>query len=276
MPFSAAPPLVSARWVRDHLSDPSLIILDCRWRLTDPGFGDQAYAEAHIPGSRRVDLDRDLSDSQGRYGGRHPLPQPAAFEESMRGLGVNSESRIVCYDDDSAGAARCWWALTFYGHQNVSVLDGGLAAWIDAGYPLTQKVNTNPRGTFVSRPDPRMVADYQTVRTLQNVLPVIDARAPERYAGTVEPIDARAGHIPGAVNYPYAALLSENGAFKDPESLRRIFSPVADVTDSPIVYCGSGVSACVVVLAMRHIGLNPLLYPGSWSDWIQHEDAPIG
>lgn len=277
MPFSNAPALVSVEWLRQHLDDPGVVILDCRWRLTDRGFGAEAYAAAHIPRARRVDMETDLSAPPGLYGGRHPLPSPQDFEQLMRRLGVRSDSYVVCYDDDAAGAARCWWCLSYFGHSRVSVLDGGMAAWVRAGCSLEsggQKPIAEP-GNFAARPDPRMVVGYQTVKNAGAVVPVLDARAPERYRGTVEPLDRVGGHIPGAVNLPYGTLLGEDGLFRRPAELAQILAPWLGSEQDPILYCGSGVTACVLALGMRHAGAEPLVYPGSWSDWIQHQDAVI-
>ncbi len=275
MPYAKTPPLVPADWLSRHLSDASLVVLDCRWRLTDADFGAKAYAEGHIPNARFVDLNRDLSAPSARYGGRHPLPLPEAFQRRMGELGVGSDSYVICYDDDGAGAARCWWCLCFYGHCRVSVLDGGFPLWTASGYAVTQETPVIEPQPFKARPDPRMVADYQTVYNLRTAIPLVDARTPERYLGTVEPVDFKAGHIPGAANVPYSSVLTDQGTFRPREELSRLFEPVATQDADPIVYCGSGVSACVTILAMRKAGLTAMLYPGSWSDWIQHEDSPI-
>lgn len=273
MPFSDGPALISADWLQHRIDDPHVIVLDCRWRLTDAQYGSRVYAEGHIPGARLVDMNQDLSTTPGTYGGRHPLPSPQDFGTLMGQLGVEPESYVVCYDDDAAGAARCWWLLQFYGHDKVSVLDGGYRAWVDSGGELTIAVPTPKETRFPSRPDPRMTADYQTIATLTGHWPVIDARAKERYAGSQEPVDRIGGHIPGAVNVPYAHVLNADGTYRNPRELREIFGALSD--GDPVVYCGSGVSACVDVLALRLLGVKPLLYPGSWSDWIQHADAPI-
>ena len=273
MPFSDVPALVSATWLKDRINDPTIVVLDCRWRLTDAQYGPRVYAEGHIPGAHLVDLNTDLSSSPAASGGRHPLPGPDAFTALMMRLGVDPESYVVCYDDDSAGAARCWWLLQFYGHNTVSVLDGGYNAWVQSGQPVTTAQPSPRAGRFMAQPDPRMTADYQTVATVTGHWPVIDARAPERYSGAQEPIDRVGGHIPSAVNVPYSRVLNPDGTYRSPAELREVFGSLAD--RDPMVYCGSGVTACVNALALRLLGAHPLLYPGSWSDWIQHPDAPI-
>lgn len=265
--------MVEPGWLLDRLNDPHIVILDCRWQLANPSYGRQAYQRDHIPGARYVDIGQDLSAPPGRYGGRHPLPTPEQFQRVMESLGVDDSSYVVVYDEEATAAARCWWLLQYFGHGEVSLLNGGYPAWRRLGYPVTDAAPTVQPSHFTPRPDPRMVADYQTVRHLSQYFPVLDARAPERYHGHHEPMDAKAGHIPGAQNAPYTEVLNPDGTFRSPDDLRRIF-PLA-ASKEPIVYCGSGVSACVNIVALRLIGADPLLYPGSWSDWIQHEDAPI-
>ncbi len=273
MPFSDVAALISASWLQDRVDNPEVVILDCRWRLTDPQYGARVYAEGHIPGARRVDLNTDLSSPPGDFGGRHPLPGPEAFTALMTRLGVGPDSYVVCYDDDAAGAARCWWLLQFYGHDKVSVLDGGYGAWVANGGQVSTAIPNPTAGRFQSHADPRMTADYQTIATLRDEWPLIDSRARERYSGAQEPIDRVGGHIPGAVNIPYSQALNADGTYRSATELREVFRSVAE--KDPMVYCGSGVSACVNVLALRLLGSEPLLYPGSWSDWIQHTDAPI-
>lgn len=275
MPFSSVPPLVTADWLHDHIDDPSVVVLDCRWRLTDAQYGKVAYEGGHIQNARHVDLDRDLSDPVGRYGGRHPLPSPDHFQKVMEDAGVTSESFVVCYADDAAAAARCWWLLQYYGHPKAGVLDGGIDAWQKAGYPLSCDTPEPAHGQFAASPDPRMVADYRTVESVVSRVPVIDARAPERFRGDIEPIDIKAGHIPGAVNHPYSAVLNEDGTYLASAELHRSFAPILRDHTPAIVYCGSGVTACVDILALKLAGIEALLYAGSWSDWIQHEGAPI-
>lgn len=276
MPFGDISVLISAAWLNRHIHDAHLVVIDCRWRLNDPGFGEKAYAAAHIPGAQRLDLDRDLSAPKSHYGGRHPLPDPMSFERSMSTRGIGPDTYVIAYDDDAAGAARLWWCLSYYGHTRVSILDGGITAWVGAGLPLsTDAARPTPPSKFVAHPDPRMTVDYQTVATVSSRLTLIDVRNPERFSGTVEPVDTRAGHIPGAMNIPYATLLESNGQYHHPSTLRQMLAPVLEETSQPVVYCGSGVTACIGVAALRQIGGDPLLYPGSWSDWIQHAGAPI-
>lgn len=277
MGYSSSTILVSAAWLQTHLQDHNLMVLDCRWRLGDPDYGRRVFAAGHIPGSRRADMERDLSAPPGKYGGRHPLPTPRHFEARMRQIGLNPDSTVVVYDDDAAGAARAWWCLTYFGHPAVHILDGGIGEWLAQQGQLESGPEPPPAdGMFKAVPDPRLVVDYSTVDQLRGYWPLVDARAPERYHGWVEPIDTRAGHIPGAVNLPYAELLIKNQRYRSPADIRRLVDACVPQTElDPIVYCGSGVTACVLAAAMRSVGMSPLLYSGSWSDWISHESAPI-
>ncbi|MCL5116918.1 MAG: sulfurtransferase [Firmicutes bacterium] len=274
MPFGPTHPLVSTAWLNEHLADDRLVLLDCRWRLLDVPYGVDAFESGHIPGARFIDLHEQLSGPPGRYGGRHPLPLPGAFQQTMEALGVDDADYVICYDDDGAGAARCWWLMQYYGHAQVAVLDGGYPAWIEQGRPVSTAPPAPRPARFTPRPDPRMIADYETVRNISGTLPIVDARLPERYRGTVEPIDVKAGHIPGAVNQPYPEMFATGLYFRTPQELEKLWEPVLARSREPIVYCGSGVTACLDILALRLAGADPLLYPGSWSDWIQHEDAP--
>ncbi len=278
MPFGKAPTLVDSTWLSNHLNNPDVAVLDCRWRLADPDFGVQAYATGHIPGARHIDLDRDLSGPRGYYGGRHPLPDPESFERTLSVLGVGPDTHVVCYDDDAAAAARCWWCLSYYGHAKVSILDGGISLWTARGLALSTQEElpaVPPSLPFVANPDPRMTVGYETLRVAASRLTLIDARQSERFQGRIEPVDSIAGHIPGAVNVPYSTLLDEHGQYRTGEDLRARFAPYLDQSSTPVVYCGSGVTACVAAVGLQQIGIAPLLYPGSWSDWIQHQGAPI-
>ena len=263
-------PLVSPEWLRDHLGDPDLRTIDFRWYLLGRD-GRDAYARGHIPGAVFVDLE-EVTGTEG--GGRHPLPTGTQLAEAMRKAGVDSDSRVVVYDDAGGSiAARLWFLLRWFGHDGQAVLDGGIQAW---GEPLETTVPTVPRGNFEWRePDRSRVLDFDAVRRLAGV-PLIDARAGERYRGEREPVDPKAGHVPGAVSAPWMENLGPDGRFKSSAELLKRFAALgADGEGGAVVYCGSGVNACHDLLAMELAGLsNGLLYSGSWSDWSSH-DAPI-
>jgi thiosulfate/3-mercaptopyruvate sulfurtransferase len=261
-------PLVDAGWLREHLDDPDLRVIDFRWYLFGRK-GPEEYARGHIPGAVFVELE-DVTGKEG--GGRHPLPTAEQFEREMRKAGVSRSTRVVTYDDAGASvAARLWFLLGYFGHSTQAVLDGGIGAW---GGPLETHTPKVAPGDFVaSGPDERVVLDFEAVRRLQGV-PVIDARAGERYRGEKEPIDPKAGHIPGAVNAPFTENVGADGRFKSPEELRSRYERLG-AQDGAVFYCGSGVNASQHLLAMAVAGLpNARLYAGSWSDW-SNRDLPV-
>ena len=257
-------PLVSTAWLLEHLGDTGLRVVDCRWKLGEPGAGEPLWREAHIPGAAFLDLDRDLAGPPGARG-RHPLPEPAAFEAAARRAGIGADTLVVAYDEaGEGGAARLWWLLRHLGHGTVAVLDGGLRGWREEGGPLRGGPEEVTPGDFTARPrtDDSVDADH-----LDGCL-LLDARAPERFRGEREPIDPVAGHIPGAANLPFAEL-APGGRLLPPEDLRARFEAAgAGPGAEPVAYCGSGVTAAVLVLAAEVAGLGPArLYPGSWSEW---------
>ena len=262
-------PLVDAAWLRAHLHDPDLRVIDFRWYLLG-GKGRDEYERGHIPRAVFVDLEAVTGDEGG---GRHPLPSARLFTEEMRRAGVSSDTRVVVYDDSTASptATRLWFMLGLFGHRAQAVLDGGLQAWAS---PLASGTQSVERGNFTAaEADLSRVVDWQTVRALRGV-PLIDARVGERYRGETEPIDPKAGHIPGARNLPYTENLAPGGRFKTPDELRRQFEALG-VRDGAVFYCGSGVNATQQVLAMEIAGLpNARLYAGSWSDW-SNRDLPV-
>ncbi len=256
--------LIAPETLLERLGAPDLRLADVRWWLSDPAKGRRDFAAAHLPGAAFVDLDQDLSASGGP--GRHPLPSPGAFAARMAGLGIDDASDVVVYDDAGGTvAARLWWMLDDLGHPRVSVLDGGLAAWNEIGGPLTSVVDRYPGGRLTLRDRwTRTIERHELAARLGSV-GLVDARAPERYRGDIEPVDAVPGHIPTAVNQPTSGSLGPDGRFLAPEALRRRFEPLGNEI---VCYCGSGVNACHNALAMRVAGLpDPLLYPGSYSDW---------
>lgn len=263
-------PVVSPEWLRDHLLEPDLRLIDFRWYLLGRNGGD-AYASGHIPGAVFVDLE-EVTGTEG--GGRHPLPTGTQLAEAMRKAGVDSGTRVVAYDDAGGSiAARLWFLLRWFGHGVQAVLDGGIQAW---GEPLDTAVPSVRRGNFEwHEPDRSRVLDFDAVRRLSRV-PLLDARAGERYRGDREPVDPKAGHVPGAVSAPWMENLGPDGRFKSSEELRKRLAALgADGPRGAVVYCGSGVNACHDLLAMELAGLtNGRLYAGSWSDWASRE-API-
>jgi len=250
-------------------------VLDVRWRLGGPpGIG--LYRAGHLPGAVYCDLDADLASAPGA-GGRHPLPEAGAFERAMRRLGVSDGRPVVVYDDTAATvAARGWWTLRYFGHQDVRVLDGGLPAWIAAGLPVVEDEPEVAPGDFTARPGGMPLLDADDAAALASTGVLLDARAPERYRGEVEPIDPVAGHIPGAVSAPTMANVGPDGFFLDPGSLRERFTALGAGPGVPAgAYCGSGVTAAHQVLAMELAGLDAALYAGSWSHWVADPSRPV-
>lgn len=268
------PWLVDPSWLAGHLGDPSVVVVDCRYDLKNPDRAHAAYHEAHIPQAFRLDLEHHLSGAQGAHTGRHPLPAPDAFAATMRRLGVSEDTAVVAYgDQDPSGACRLWWLLTYYGHRRAGILDGGLARWRAAGLPLTASLSApHADGSFVARPRDAWTADHGEIRSGRQVL--VDSRSRARYEGSEEPLDPVAGHIPGALQYDYRAVLGADGRFRDPEALRSHFRALAE-EDPVVVYCGSGVTATVNVVALNLAGRHARLYPGSWSQWITFPHYPL-
>jgi thiosulfate/3-mercaptopyruvate sulfurtransferase len=263
-------PLAEIAWLRAHLDDPGLAVIDCRYVLGQPGAGHPLYLDGHIPGAAFLDVDRDLAGEPGERG-RHPLPDAADFEVAARRAGIESTSRAVAYDEaGEGGAARLWWLLRHFGHDEAAVLNGGLAAWREEGGPLeagAQESHPPAKHPFTAkqRTNDMVTADELSATGAR----LLDARAPERYRGETEPIDPVAGHIPGAMNVPFAEI-APNGRFLPEAELRERLG------EEPFVaYCGSGITACTLVLAGELAGVEGRLYPGSWSEWCLHHTASV-
>ncbi|MGT2426190.1 sulfurtransferase [Amnibacterium kyonggiense] len=266
--------LVDASEVHALLGDPWLVLLDVRWRLDAPD-GRPAHRDGHLPSAVYVDLERELAGHGAPVDGRHPLPDPAALQASARRWGVRSDSVVVAYDDlGGLSAARAWWLLRDAGVADVRVLDGGLAAWRREGLRLeTGDVDPEP-GDVVLHPGALPVIDADAAAAFPGAL--LDARAAERYRGEVEPVDPRAGHIPGAISAPTAGNLDADGRFLPPEALRSRFRALGVDLGAPVAaYCGSGVTASHELLALAVAGVDGALYPGSWSAWSNDPSRPV-
>ena len=251
-------------------------VLDVRWRLDRPD-GRPEYLAGHVPGAVFVDLDRELAAHGAPTDGRHPLPDVSDLQAAARRWGIDEGDTVVVYDDlASLSAARAWWVLTDAGIADVRILDGALSAWSRAGHPLEAgDVVPDPGAVVLSAGHlPQVTIDEAAALAASGAL--LDVRAPERYRGDVEPMDPRAGHIPGSLNLPTAGNVGEDGRFLAPEALRRRFEQVGVDDVSPVALsCGSGVSAAHAFVAMRLAGLQPQLYAGSWSQWSNHPDRPV-
>ncbi|MBD2839166.1 sulfurtransferase [Pseudomonas sp. JM0905a] len=275
--------LISPAQLSARQEEPGLVILDCRFSLDDPAYGQRSYAESHIPKARFADLERDLSGPVSKgVTGRHPLPAPAALAGKLREWGIAAGSTIVLYDDGpGAFAARAWWLLAWLGKRDgVFLLDGGLKAWRDAGLPLTAVTPVVQPGDFAGEPDNSLLVDADGLQQHlgDTRLTLLDARALPRFKGEVEPIDPVAGHIPGAQCAAFTDNLGGDGRFLPADALRQRFAAL--IGDRPleevVAYCGSGVTACHNLFALSLAGY-PLarLYAGSWSEWITNPSRPL-
>lgn len=271
--------LVQAEDLAGRLDDTNLVIVDSRFVLGDPAAGETAYRQAHIPNAVYAHLDRDLSDHRKQGQGRHPWPDAADFTATLGAWGITPHTQVVAYDDsDGAFAARLWFLLRALGHEAVAVLDGGWTRWTASGLPVESATRTPRAKRYDAQFDTDLLLDAQQVHVhLGDGGLLVDARAAERFRGEVEPLDRVAGHVPGAVNRPYARNLSD-GRFKPAARLRDEFDALLAQRDANevVVMCGSGVTACHHILAMTHAGLpGAKLFTGSWSGWISDPARPI-
>ncbi|PZV13943.1 MAG: sulfurtransferase [Leptolyngbya sp.] len=268
---------VSADWLQDHLNDPQVAIADCRFDLMQPQLGAQQYQEGHIPGAYYLDLNQDLSSPAGTHGGRHPLPDPDLLANKLETMGIHSEppagpTLVVAYDDSRlAFAARLWWLLQYLGHDRVAVLDGGFSGWKASGYEVSSDLPLIKTGNFIPAIQSNLVLtiDQINIRKESPAVALVDSREGYRYRGEREPIDPVAGHIPGAVNYPWQEVTDAEGYLRSPNEHRQRWQSLSN-SDEIIVYCGSGVTACVNLLSLNVANLPGKLYAGSWSDWCSY------
>ncbi len=274
-------PLIGVDELHQRLGDDELRIFDCRFSLQDPSLGERQYREGHVPGADYADLDRHLADLTIAHRGRHPLPDRETFIRWLESRGVGDNNTVVCYDDaGGAIAARLWWMAGWVGLA-ARVLDGGLSAWHGHGLPLR---TDEPRhvAARITRRDPGRdesdVGEVMNVATGVGDAVLIDARDASRYAGEKEPLDPVAGHVPGALNAPFAGNLDTDRCYLPPDRLRERFENLAGGRDpSKVIHmCGSGVTACHNLLAMEVAGLSgSRLFPGSWSEWVDDRDRPV-
>ena len=273
--------LISTADLASHLDDPSFVVVDVRHDLAHPDhWGESQYRAGHLPGARFAHIDRDLSGPTSGRNGRHPMPTPEEAATLFGRLGIDAHRQVVAYDQGNGMfASRLWWMLRWLGHEAVAVLDGGYARWTAEDRPVTTDVpEVSPAKFEVGRVMPTVSATGVAASLPRHTLLLIDARAAERFRGDTEPLDPVAGHIPGAMNRPYARNVKSDGTFRSARELRGEFEamlhgrPVEDI----VHYCGSGVTACHNVLAMAVAGY-PLtrLYPGSWSEWVANRARPV-
>lgn len=286
---------VSIKWLLARLYEPDIVIIDCRSWMNEPTLGYQKYTESHLPRAVYLDLDKDLSAPIETHGGRHPLPDVTSMVKTFSKAGITQEHRVVIYDDQQGMvAARVWWMLQYLGHEKTYVMEQGFTAWEQAKFPVSQDQPIVIPASFEPKVNAEWlvsmneVADNNKAFSDQQVI-LIDSRENRRYLGLEEPIDTKAGHIPGAVNYFWKDVLQEDGSFKSKEELQQHFAKLIEIArasssdsngnvyDTPIiVYCGSGVSACPNIMALKTVGFtNVKLYAGSWSDWISYEGNTV-
>ncbi len=264
-------PSVSAAWLAARLGTETVAIADCRFALAAPEQGEAQYREQHIPGAYYLHLDRDLSGPRRRHGGRHPLPAPEALSATLAAMGViKGKTWLIAYDDSRlAFAARLWWLARHGGHDRVAVLDGGWSGWLAQDYPTTAALPQSRPGSFPVEPGALPLAEREAVQQRGAMTVLVDARAAARYRGESEPIDPVAGCIPGAVNAPWQEVCDAQGYLQPPEFHRQRWAAYAG--QELILYCGSGVTACVNLLSLAIAGReDATLYPGGWSDWCSY------
>jgi thiosulfate/3-mercaptopyruvate sulfurtransferase len=275
--------LIDSATLAQHLTDPDWVVLDCRHDLMNLSAGREGFAIGHIQNAQFADMESELSGAKlgadGKFRGRHPLPDRAALIETLRAWGVNDNTQVVAYDAHGGMyAARLWWLLRWIGHPAVAVLDGGLAAWQSAGLPLVTPLAARPRGHIAEKPTlAKTVTAAELVDNLHGgELTVVDARAPDRYRGENESIDPVGGHIPGAKNRFFKDNLKGDGRFKSERELRHDFAALFDSAPYAVMQCGSGVTACHNLLALELAKLpGAALYPGSWSEWCADPARPV-
>ena len=278
MPFTT---LISPSALAKCSGESNTIVIDCRFKLDAPAWGEDIFREAHIPGAVYAHLDRDLSGAKTGTNGRHPLPDIGAFAATLGRLGVSNRSQVVAYDQDSGiYASRLWWMLRWAGHDAVAVLDGGFGAWLAENRPTERGPAPATPAVFTAAPRPELLVDLAGVARIASTRAalLLDARAPQRFRGETESLDRVAGHIPTARNYFFQQNVDERGVFKSAEDLRTQLTASLGTKrpEQVVCYCGSGVTACHNLLALEHAGLTGArLYAGSWSEWCADDDRAV-
>ena len=271
--------LVDSQWLRQQLDNSQVVVIDCRFNLADPNWGEESYRTSHIKGAYYLDLNRDLSSEVQRHGGRHPLPDSNILAEKFARMGiVKNETLVVAYDDSRfAFASRLWWLLRYLGHDSVALLDGGWSDWIKYDYPVSNTIPGSRSGKFKPEPNLDWLVNIDTVKSARNddSVVVVDSRDRDRYLGLTEPIDPVAGSIDGAVNSPWKQVSDESGYIQPSATQQQLWNDYKQA-DEIIVYCGSGVTACVNLFSLNLAGFeNTKLYPGGWSDWCSYLESEV-
>jgi len=268
---------VKPDWLYEHIDDNNLVVVDCRADLYDRDYGKRCYEEGHIRNAFFLDVKKDLSGEVKEHGGRSPLPDLNVLKLKLEAVGIGNDKIVVVYDEGAlAGAERFWWMLKYLGHEKVYVLNGGINTWIREGYELTKEIPAAKQTSFNISLNNNIITDVFEVKDNigKNSFVIVDSRAPERYRGEVEPIDKKAGHIPGAKNYYWKEVLNDKLEFKSEVELKKRFNEL-EKYEEIVLQCGSGIDGCGNFIAMDEIGFKPKLYVGSWSDWISYEENPV-
>ena len=272
--------IVNANWLKENLNNEKLVIVDCRFDLMDKNYGKNSYEKSHIENAVRVDIETQLSAPVTTHGGRHPLPSIEDLKSTFENIGISNDSIVVAYDEgDLSGPARLWWILKYLGHKEVYVLDGGIDSFKEAGGKVTTKETTVKKGNFEVHlnEDMRVDMEYVKNRLHNKDSAIVDCRDHRRYIGEFEPVDKRAGHIPSALNYFWMDILNKNDdklTIKSDEDLKKHFKELNNY-DEVIIYCGSGITASPVSLALNEANIPHKLYAGSFSDWISYDDNEV-
>ena len=272
--------LVSAKWLIENLNNENVVVVDCRFNLMDKDYGRTSYEKGHIKGAVRVDIETQLSSKVEKHGGRHPLPNIEDLKNTFENIGINNNSIVIAYDEgDLSGPSRLWWILKYLGHKEVYVLNGGINDFINEGGETSCESEDIQKGKFDININENMNVDmnYVKERLHSKKVALVDSRENIRYIGEWEPVDKKAGHIPGAINYFWMDILNkdeESMHIKNKEELKSHFKELNDY-EEVIVYCGSGITACPNSLALSEVGIEHKLYAGSFSDWISYDDNKI-
>lgn len=271
--------LVAAAQLKSMIEQGQCVVYDCRFRLGQPDAGREAYHAGHIPTAYFLDLERDLSAPVSTHGGRHPLPNPQELAAKLGATGLTDGVTAVVYDAGEGMATHAWWLIRYLGHDNVHVLNGGITAWVHAGFLLSSEEPKPSGAVFTPHVRSEWVVDAEIVQDVVSgakQATLLDARAPERYRGDVEPIDPIGGHIPTAHNVPWTEGVDAQGRWLPGDAQRDRFQHFVEQGKPLIAYCGSGVTACANLFAMELAGIQGAkLYAGSWSDWVSYPDAPV-
>ena len=272
--------IVNAKWLKENLKNDKLVLVDCRFSLMDKEYGKRSYEESHIKNAVRIDIETELSAPIKKHGGRHPIPTVEALKETFENIGISNDSLVVAYDEgDLSGPARLWWILKYLGHEEVYVLNGGINLFEEIGGETTVEESKPKKGNFQVNinEDMRVNMEYVREKINKENVAIVDCRENKRYVGKFEPVDKKAGHIPSALNYFWMDILNKNEdrlTIKSEESLKEHFKILKDF-DEVIIYCGSGITASPVSLALSEAGIDHKLYSGSFSDWISYEENDV-